>query len=100
MPVTKTHSPQRPWKPKRVAFGRMAVDNQKFYNSAAWRSVSAREKQLYPLCDNFDECGGVHEITDHPIPISEGGHRFNQRFNHFCKSCNASKTGKQQRKGA
>lgn len=98
MPVINTKSPQRPWKPERKAFGGMKVNNQKFYNSAAWRRYATREKINYPLCDNFDTCGGVHEITDHPIPISEGGHPFNQRMNHYCKACNASKTGKQAHK--
>jgi 5-methylcytosine-specific restriction endonuclease McrA len=95
MPTIIRKEPKRPWAPERKAFGRMAVDNQQFYNSAKWRRFAKAEKMRYPLCDNFDTCGGTHDITDHPIPISEGGHPFNQQMNHLCFSCNASKTGKQ-----
>jgi len=98
MPTINKSSPRRPWQPERKAFERMKVDNSKFYNSAAWRRFAKREKMVFSLCDNFDICGGVHEITDHPIPISEGGHPFNQRMNHYCKACNASKTGRQAHK--
>jgi 5-methylcytosine-specific restriction endonuclease McrA len=97
MPTINKTAPRRPWQTPKQAF-RGKVDNSKFYNSAAWRKRAKLEKMRFPLCDNFETCGGVHEITDHPIPISEGGHKFNQVFNHYCKSCNASKTGKQGHK--
>jgi 5-methylcytosine-specific restriction endonuclease McrA len=99
MPTINKSSPRRPWQAERKPFQRMKVDNDKFYNSTAWRKFSIQQKKEFPLCDNFDTCGGVHEITDHPVPISEGGALFNQRMNHFCKACNASKTGKQAHKG-
>ena len=97
MPTINKKTPRRPWMPETKPFT-MKVNNQAFYNSAAWRKFAKREKMLYPLCDNFETCGGAHEITDHPIPITEGGHKFNQAMNHFCASCNASKTGNQGKK--
>jgi hypothetical protein len=97
MPTINKTTPPRPWMPKSEPF-KMRVNNQHFYNSAAWRNFATAEKVRFPLCDNHETCGGVHEITDHPIPISEGGHPFNQEFNHFCGHCNAVKTGKQSRK--
>ena len=95
MPTIVKKTARPPWLPKREAFGRMRVDNTAFYNSKEWRRFATTEKKLYPLCDNFDVCGGTHDITDHHMPISEGGHPFDQRMNHYCHSCNASKTGKQ-----
>lgn len=95
MPTITRKSPRPPWKPERKAFGRMKVDNSTFYNSKTWRAFATLEKIRFPLCDNWEQCGGAHEITDHPIPISEGGHPYNQAMNHYCKACNASKTGKQ-----
>lgn len=97
MPKINKSTPKRPWIPPVPKF-KMAVNNQRFYNSAAWRKIAKREKMLFHLCDNFDTCGGMHEITDHPVPITEGGHPFNQEFNHYCTTCNASKTGKQGKK--
>ena len=95
MPTINRKSARPPWMPERKAFGRMKANNYAFYNSKAWRAFARAEKMRYPLCDNWDQCGGAHEITDHPIPISEGGHPFHQDMNHYCKPCNASKTGKQ-----
>ena len=95
MPSINRKSPTRPWVPHRKPFGTVRQDNYTFYNSRAWRRFATQEKMRYPLCDNVDVCGGAHEITDHPIPISEGGHPFNQAMNHYCASCNASKTGRQ-----
>jgi len=98
MPTINRKSPSRPWVKERKPFGTVKQDNYKFYNSKVWRTFATQEKMRYPLCDNWEICGGAHEITDHPTPISEGGHPFNQQMNHYCQSCNASKTGKQGHK--
>ena len=98
MPTINKGTPVRPWMPKAEPF-KMRVDNQRFYNSAAWRKFAKAHKMQNPLCVNFDECGGVAEYSDHINPISEGGAKFDlENIQSLCKKCNASKTGKQARK--
>ena len=84
--------------PKKEAF-KMKVDNQRFYNSAAWRNFAKAHKAQNPLCVNFEQCGGTAQYSDHINPISEGGAKFDpENIQSLCKKCNAVKTGKQARK--
>lgn len=98
MPTINKTTPVRPWVPKAKPFT-MKVNNQQFYNSAAWRKIAKSHKTQNPLCVNFETCGGVAEITDHIQPITEGGAKFDWgNLQSFCKSCNAAKTAKQGKK--
>jgi 5-methylcytosine-specific restriction endonuclease McrA len=97
MPTINRNSPRRPWQPERKPF-ESTQDNQRFYNSAAWRNLAKRHKMANPLCVNFDTCGVAH-YTDHIEPISEGGTRMDWgNLQSLCVGCNASKTGKQAHK--
>lgn len=98
MPTINKNTPQRPWMPKQELF-KMKVNNQKFYNSAAWRNLATAHKTQNPLCVNFDECGGVTAFSDHIKPITEGGAKFDiDNIQALCVKCNAAKTAKQAHK--
>ncbi len=99
MPTINRKSPARPWAAPRKAFERMKVDNSKFYNSKAWRSLRDVFRMQNPLCVNVDTCGGATHTIDHIKPIGEGGAALDiNNLQPLCKSCNASKTGKQAHK--
>ena len=98
MPKINKGTPKRPWVPEKEPF-KMKVNNQRFYNSAAWRAFAKSHKALNPLCVNFDTCGGVTSFSDHIRPINDGGELFDyQNIQALCIKCNASKTGKQGHK--
>lgn len=104
MPTITRTSPDRPWIPKRKAFGRMKVDNSKFYNSKAWRNCATAHKVANGyLCKNVDKCGNPAVITNHNPPLVElladGKSPFSWDYlEDLCASCNASVTGKQAHK--
>lgn len=99
MPTIKKSSPSRPWIPERKAFGRIKVDNGKFYRSKTWIALRNAFRAQNPLCINVDKCGGATHTVDHRIPISEGGAALDgSNLQPLCQSCNASKTGKQAHK--
>ncbi|MEL6968829.1 MAG: hypothetical protein AAFZ63_22590 [Bacteroidota bacterium] len=58
-----------------------ATGDQKFYNSWKWRQRSIRNRQLNPLCEVAEAAEETREadVTDHLIPISEGGARWDDR---------------------
>lgn len=96
MPTINKTSPRRPWQAERKPFQRMKVDNQKFYNSAAWRKLSLKYKGANPLCVNHAQCYGVAEVCDHIKPIGDGGAKMDWcNLQSLCVRCNASKTGMQ-----
>jgi len=98
MPTINKNTPSRPWMPKAEPF-KMRVNNQRFYNSAAWRRFATAHKAQNPLCVNFDECGGATVFSDHILPITEGGAKFDpENIQALCVKCNAVKTGKQAKK--
>lgn len=104
MPTINKTSPRRPWSTERKAFGRMKVNNQAFYNSAAWRKCATSHKIANGyLCKNFDQCGNAATTTNHNPPLVEilafGGSPFNWDYlEDLCSTCNASVTGKQGHK--
>lgn len=96
MPTINRKSTRPPWLPERKAFGRMKVDNGRFYRSKEWIATRNAFRTANPLCKNVDTCGGATHTVDHIKPISEGGAKFDWgNLQPLCKSCNASKTGKQ-----
>ena len=96
MPTITRNTSRPPWKPERKAFGRMRVDNSKFYHSKEWIALRNAYRRQNPLCINVDTCGGATHTIDHIVPISEGGAALNtDNLQPLCKSCNARKTGKQ-----
>jgi 5-methylcytosine-specific restriction protein A len=98
MAIINKGQPVRPWVSAKKDFDLKTKDvNQHFYNSAVWRKLSAQYKAANPLCVNFDECGGVAEITDHIVPIRDGGDKLNwDNLQSLCKKCNFKKTGEQR----
>ncbi len=90
--------PVRPWVSPKKDFDQKTKDaNQRFYNSQVWRKLSAQYKYANPLCVNFDECGGVAEVTDHILPIRDGGGKLDwNNLQSLCKKCNYKKTGQQR----
>ena len=96
MPTINRKSARAPWMAERKAFGRMKVDNGKFYRSKQWIAVRNSFRMQNPLCKNWEQCGGVTHTVDHIKPISEGGAVFNwENLQPLCQKCNSSKTGKQ-----
>ena len=70
--------------------------DQRFYNSLRWRTVSKRHKQEYPLCAACEALGEVVgvQVTDHAIPINEGGARMDTRnYLSLCHPCHNRKRG-------
>lgn len=75
-----------PWAPKKetVQFQRTESkyqQNQKFYNSKAWRSLRKTYIEEHPLCAVSYATGrlAAGEVIDHIIPINEGGARLDRR---------------------
>lgn len=103
MPTIDKSTPKRPWVPETKPFT-MKVNNQKFYNSAAWRKCAkAHKKAHHYLCKNFEECRGVAAFTNHNPPLIElvarGLNPLDwQYLEDLCTTCNASTTGKQGKK--
>ena len=99
MPSLKRTSPPRPWIEIKKPYATISKSNYPFYNSKAWRVCAKMHKSAHPLCINVDECSGAAHTTDHIIPINEGGSLYDwDNLQSLCKSCNASKTGKQAHK--
>tara|TARA_R110000851_G_C13080364_1_gene565717 strand:- start:756 stop:1088 length:333 start_codon:yes stop_codon:yes gene_type:complete len=70
-------------------------EDAEFYNSRKWRGLSLRYKMYHPVCES-DNCTQASYYTDHIIPISNGGERWEwANFQALCKRCNAIKTSKQ-----
>jgi 5-methylcytosine-specific restriction endonuclease McrA len=71
-------------------------EDEAFYNSKKWRGLSLRFKKFHPVCKTLN-CTQASYFTDHIIPISEGGEKWDwDNFQALCKSCNAIKTAKQK----
>ena len=71
-------------------------EDAKFYNSRKWRRFSLAYKMSNPVCIN---CTQPSYYTDHIKPISEGGDKWDYKnLQPLCKSCNASKTAKQNKR--
>ena len=69
-------------------------DDHAFYNSAAWRKFSKAYKVDNPFCV---ECGKLAEVTDHIVPINDGGGKWDwDNLQSLCKSCNGRKTVNQR----
>ena len=77
------------------------ASNQKFYNSADWRRTAAQHKASNPLCAICEENGQVTpaDVTDHIIPINEGGARFDwQNLQSLCHPHHNQKSGREAHK--
>ena len=71
MPTINKKTPKRHWMPETKPFT-MKVNNQAFYNSAAWRKCAKAHKVAHQyLCKNFESCGGVARFTNHNPPLIE-----------------------------
>lgn len=89
------------WAGERKPFERLRQKNGVFYNSQAWRNLATAHKAANPLCVNHATCKGIAKVTDHIIPINEGGERYAwDNLQSLCYKCNASKTGAQRGGGA
>jgi hypothetical protein len=55
--------------------------NQKFYQSARWKKVSRLYKNQHPICEvsYFDGLAAEAKVTDHIIPIEQGGAEWDER---------------------
>ena len=96
MPTLPKNSKRPAWMGERKPFERMREKNEGFYNSTAWRNAAKAHKAANPLCVNHKTCKGVAYITDHILPVNQGGEPYAfDNLQSLCKRCNASKTGKQ-----
>ena len=94
MPVLKK-SQKRPWIPERKPFGGRAVDNTKFYQSAAWRKLRAKVLMERPLCEECLKKGLVvpAQVVDHIVPIVKGGEPLNEsNLQPLCHRCHNAKS--------
>lgn len=56
-------------------------EDQKFYNTTAWRNATKRYRNANPMCEVCDSVG-VDEparLTDHIVPIQAGGSNMDPR---------------------
>ena len=82
MPKIGTTSTKLPWvEKKQHQPHKRKKDNQKFYNSSAWRAMSHRVRSKDPLCliGKFLNDLRPAQVTDHIIPINQGGAKFDER---------------------
>ena len=88
-----------PWLIKQPAQPRHGTDTV-FYNSAAWRRLSAAVRIDEPLCP-VCIVNGKHsptKVADHIIPIKFGGSRFSlYNLLALCSECHNYKSGREQR---
>ncbi|MCP5016293.1 MAG: HNH endonuclease [Ketobacter sp.] len=73
-------------------------ENQKFYNSRHWRKAAKLHKKNNPLCIDCMAQGVVKavEITDHIIPIKQGGELYCQsNLQSLCIACHNTKTAEE-----
>lgn len=98
---TKKYQPKKAGKPYKEKNKTWLKDDRdlQFYNSAVWRKLSIAYKTRNPVCE-IDGCTQPSYYTDHIKPVSEGGSKLNEsNLQALCKSCNASKTAKQVKRG-
>jgi 5-methylcytosine-specific restriction endonuclease McrA len=90
MPTIKRNADRPPWlgpKAKPYANSRKDVYNWR------WAQLAARHKAAFPVCVNFDQCGGPAEETDHIRPLSQGGAPYAwSNLQSMCKPCHREKT--------
>lgn len=82
MPKIGTTSTKLPWvEKKQRPPHKRKKNNQKFYNSSAWRAMSHRVRALQPLCQIGKTLEDYRpaQVTDHIIPIIHGGAKFDER---------------------
>lgn len=88
----------RPWKSERQPYQRRSADNQKFYNSTAWRKVAALHKKNNPFCVKCLEAGVYEAVkyTDHIIRIEDGGPPLaSENLQSLCKFHHDQKSGRE-----
>ena len=69
-------------------------ESKRFYNSPAWRRISAEQLKREPLCVECMRAGRVQpaEIADHIQPIREGGARLDrENIQSLCRACHNRK---------
>jgi 5-methylcytosine-specific restriction endonuclease McrA len=74
-----------------------------FYNSWAWRTLSASKRRADPLCEVCLRCG-IHsptECVDHKIPraVDRSLELAESNLQSLCWSCHGRKTRAEQQKG-
>jgi 5-methylcytosine-specific restriction protein A len=57
------------------------AEDQVFYRSAKWRRTTQLYRRLNPLCEASNYEGFIvgAEVTDHIVPIQQGGSKFDER---------------------
>ena len=70
-------------------------ETREFYNSRPWRQCSKQHLQDEPLCRICQAEGRLEAavMTDHIVPIKDGGDRRNSRnLQSLCASCHSRKS--------
>lgn len=96
MPTINKSSKPASWVARPKAHQQHAQDNQQFYNSTAWRTVSRGYRSQHPLCRICMDKGLVEAGTcvDHIVPINQGGARWDwANLQTLCHRCHARKSG-------
>lgn len=76
-------------------------ENKKLYNSARWRRISKKLRQIRPFCAHCMEHGVevIGNVVDHIIELSDGGDKFNMdNLQVLCHQCHNTKTADERRK--
>lgn len=90
---------KRPWIKERKPQEGRHNNNQKMYNSTAWRQCSRLIRQSNPICEVCKTINMLNtsDVTDHIITINEGGSVYDGR-NHMamCHHHHNIKSGKEK----
>ena len=95
MPYIKRKEAKLPW----VVANRPDRKGQDyaFYNSAAWRRLSASIRASHPVCEVCRAAGrgDAAQMVDHIIPIRQGGARYDTtNLMAMCHECHNRKSAK------
>ena len=68
-------------------------ETRRFYNSRSWRRASKLHLVDEPLCRL---CGAIAVMTDHILPIKNGGERWDEKnWQSLCASCHSRKSAEE-----
>lgn len=65
------------------------------YNSRKWRAFSITYRKKHPIC-MADGCEMLSAVTDHVIPVTQGGNFWAGPFQALCHRCHNAKSAREK----